>query len=426
MAHDGNDLDRRRVLRLMGLGLVSTAAAPWLAACSSDDDEAASSSTSRPDGDTGSPGSSTTAATTTAAATTTTTTPKSVGPLSPPDANGLRLPEGFTSRVLARTGEPVGDSAYTWHGSPDGGACFALDDGGWAYVSNSELGSPSGGVGMLRFDADGEVIGAGRICDGTAVNCAGGATPWDTWLTCEEVPGGQVWECDPLGQRPAEVRPALGRFKHEAVAVDPEAKVLYLSEDEADGALYRFVPSAWPSLDAGRLEVFAGAEGDRRWAELPEPSPDVDAGATSTRQQVTDVVRFNGGEGLAHFQGTTYLSTKGDNRIWALDGDDVEIVYDAATTEVMDESGPILTGVDNITVDLGGDRYVAEDGGTMDIVRLGPHGLAEKTLQLVGVEGSEITGPAFSPDGTRLYFSSQRNPGATYEVSGPFPHAAAE
>ena len=97
------------------------------------------------------------------------------------------------------------------------------------------------------------------------------------------------------------------------------------------------------------------------------------------------------------------------------------MVYDGAALG----GEAVLTGVDNICVDAGGDRYVAEDGGTMDVVRLGPDGLVEPVVRVVGVEDSEITGPAFSPDGTRLYFSSQRNPGVTYEVTGPFPHAQA-
>lgn len=400
-------MDRRRVLRLMGMGLVTTAVLPWVAACSDDGDGDAAATDGSDD------------PTTTASTTTEPPAPVRLGPLGEPDENGVRLPEGFTSRVLATTGEVVAATGYTWHVSPDGGAVFPQDDGGWIYVSNCED-AATGGAGMIRFDADGEITDAGRICEGTFVNCAGGATPWGTWLTCEEIPNGRVWECDPLGETPAEVRPALGTFKHEAVAVDPVAEVLYLSEDEPDGAFYRFTPAAWPSLDEGELAVLAGPEGDRRWEPLPDP-----AGATTpTRNQVPDVVRFNGGEGLAHFEGTTFLSTKGDNRIWACDGDDVEVVYDAAATEAVDEAGnPLLRGVDNIAVDAGGDRYVAEDGDTMDIVRLGPDGIVEQVCQVTGTEGSEITGPAFSPDGTRLYFSSQRDPGRTYEVSGPFPHA---
>jgi len=403
------DIDRRRVLRLMGLGLVTTAVAPWVAGCSDDGGTSSGTTTTAPD------------------PTTTTTAPPGpvrLGPLGDPDANGVRLPEGFTSRVVATTGEEVPGTGYTWHVSPDGGACFPQDDGGWIYVSNCE--DPvEGGAGMVRFDADGEIVAAGRICEGTFVNCAGGATPWGTWLTCEEVGNGRVFECDPLGATPAVVRPALGTFKHEAVTVDPVAQVLYLSEDEPDGALYRFTPAAWPGLDEGELAVLAGPEGDRRWEPVLDPAGVTGPDAVPTKDQVADVVRFDGGEGLAHFEGTTFLSTKGDNRIWALDGQDVTVVYDAATTEAVEDGQAVLQGVDNVTVDAGGDRYVAEDGDTMDLVRLGPSGIVERVCQVTDAEGSEITGPAFSPDGTRLYFSSQRDPGRTYEVTGPFPHASA-
>ncbi|CAN0502793.1 unnamed protein product, partial [Discosporangium mesarthrocarpum] len=83
----------------------------------------------------------------------------SIGPLQPADANGIMLPAGFRSRVVARSSEiPVSRSSYRWHASPDGGACFATDDGGWIYVSNSEESNGNGGVGALRFDANGTVV----------------------------------------------------------------------------------------------------------------------------------------------------------------------------------------------------------------------------------------------------------------------------
>jgi len=61
-----------------------------------------------------------------------------LGPLQDPDENGLRLPVGFSSRVVARSGMPVGRSGYLWHNAPDGAALFTTDDGGWIYVSNAE------------------------------------------------------------------------------------------------------------------------------------------------------------------------------------------------------------------------------------------------------------------------------------------------
>ena len=182
------------------------------------------------------------------------------GPLGAADAEGISVPEGFRSRLLARSGEPVPGSALPFHSTPDGAATFPTRDGGWIYVSNSE-GTP-GAVGALRLDAHGEPVGYRHIAEKTSYNCSGGATPWNTWLSCEEVPFGQVWECDPYGRRKAVARPALGLFKHEAVAVDPVGRKIYMTEDIPDGRLYRFTPRRWGRLDEGLLEV-AGVRGNQ-------------------------------------------------------------------------------------------------------------------------------------------------------------------
>ncbi|CAL9416762.1 hypothetical protein SUDANB58_01762 [Streptomyces sp. enrichment culture] len=344
------------------------------------------------------------------------------GPLGAPDANGVRLPGGFTSRVVARSRQTVPGTSYTWHDAPDGGACYA-DGTGWIYVSNSEI-NPGGGAGAVRFSSTGAITGAYRILSGTRTNCAGGKTPWNTWLSCEEVDRGYVYETDPWGAKAAVRRDAMGRFKHEAAAADPVRKVVYMTEDVTDGCFYRFRPTTWGDLSSGTLEVLVAGSGTTggpvTWARVPDPT-----GATATRNQVSGAKRFNGGEGCHYANDTCWFTTKGDNRVWQYNAaaQTIELAYDDS---LVPSGAAPLSGVDNVTGSASGDLFVAEDGGNMEICVITPDDVVAPFLRIDGQSGSEITGPAFSPDGTRLYFSSQRGTsgrssgGITYEVKGPF------
>jgi hypothetical protein len=357
------------------------------------------------------------------------------GPLGAPDANGLMLPPGFSSRELARGLSQV--AGYPWPVAPDGQGTFSTLDGGWILVTNSEFLAPAGaGTSAIRFRPDGEIASAYRILGGTNFNCAGGPTPWGTWLSCEEHDAGLVWECDPAGKLTAVARPALGVFNHEAAAVEPAGRRLYLTEDKPDGGFYRFTPTAYPDLSEGLLEVAAvAADGHVSWREVPDPAPlPVE---TPTRKQVPEMTPFNGGEGIWHDGGVLYFTTKGDARVWAYDSRTgvLEILFDRATA--MDSS---LDAVDNITVSAAGEIFVCEDGGNMEIGLITPEREVSPFLRFTGnahpEEGefkSEVCGVIFDPSGTRLYCTSQRSyppgpggpgPGAVYEISGPFRQPA--
>ena len=341
--------------------------------------------------------------------------PGPYGALQAADANGVILPRGFTSRILATTGDVVAGTTYPWHPAPDGGAVFAQPDGSWVYTSNSEI-PVGGGAGALRFSPGGEVTDAYRILSGTNQNCAGGPSPWGTWLSGEENPNGLMHECTVTGTSQGTPLPALGTFAHEAVTFDDARGQLYLTEDAGDGRFYRFTPEAYPDLSSGLLEVMKVAAGGAvTW--LPALNPDQPQSAN----RVAEATVFDGGEGIWFDSGHVYFTTKGDNRVWDLDvaAQRLAVLYDAVA---IGDDAP-LTGVDNLLVSRSGDIFVAEDGGDLEIVVITPDGVVAPVMRLVGHDASEICGPAFSPDGQRLYFSSQRGTdgrGITFEVSGPF------
>jgi len=366
---------------------------------------------------------------------------RNIGPLRDADANGVRTAAGFSTRVVAISNLPPARGATPWHIFNDGGGVVPREDGGWIYCSNSEvpgvgtlgfqvpelapLTNPLealvpglGGASALVFAADGTVEDSYRILQNTTFNCAGVITPWKTWLSCEEIPTGLVWECDPLGIQAARPLPALGLFSHEAVAIDSERRVFYMTEDMPDGRFYRWVPTAgdWPgstaraNMNQGVLQVLK-VEGDLAralngpvrysWVNAVNPN------APQTENRLADTAVFDGGEGVWYQNDRVFFATKGDDRLWMLNttNQTIEVVYDMATATAPNN---ILSGVDNITMTPFGEVLVAEDGGDMQVVVVYPDGTLVPLLQIVGQDQSEIAGIAFSPDGRRMYFTSDR------------------
>jgi uncharacterized protein len=357
------------------------------------------------------------------------------GPLGPPDAEGMRLPEGFAARVIARGGEPLGPSAYEWHAFSDGAETFPTREGGFILVSNSEL-DEGGGASAIRFSPQGAVVDAYRILEGTRRNCSGGGTPWGTWLSCEEVLTGRVWECDPRGAQRALPRPAMGVFKHEAAAADPHGRRIYMTEDLPDGGFYRFTPRLWGDLSEGLLEIARFERGGAvTWVRVPDPS----ARRRPTRSQVPGTTRFNRAEGIWRDGTTVFVATTDDYRVHAYDirRERVTVVYDGKRPG----AGP-LGNVDQMTGSAAGEVFVCEDPGRAREIDMGVIDRDRKMSRFLSVtgpahRGSELTGVCFDPSGSRLFFASQRASstsldrgdealGAIYEISGPFRKAQRE
>jgi len=370
-----------------------------------------------------------------------------MGPLQPPDGNGVELPEGFSSRIVAAFNEPPIPSQpeFLWHSDPDGAGIFRTEDGGWIYLSNSEARDVTtlfaerpdnpllsellsrdtvepasggtgaitgleqvplvlpfaGGVSALRFDADGNLIDAYPVQRNTTTNCSGGPTPWGTWINGEEILDGFMFECSPLrdGGIPRRLE-RFGRKAHEMAAVDAGNRIIYHTEDiTGQDRFYRtvFPAAAWPDggrpdFDQGVLQVLVVNDGIEAARQGPASIRWIDAiddGRPQPDVYQNETTVFAGNEGLWFLNDFVFFSTKSDDNIWAIDtvGGTIESIYspqDAPPGSPVDPSEPRLTGVDNLAMTLDGEMIVVEDGGDLRAMVLLPDGRTIPLLRLPG------------------------------------------
>ncbi len=395
----------------------------------------------------------------------------------------MDLPEKFSYKIVSRMGDLMDDGFYV-PGAADGMAAFAGPAGETIVIRNHEVNpdadpgmGPFGAGNMLlnRIDSD-LLYDAGTegspalggtttfVYDtatqqlayqylslaGTLRNCAGGPTPWNTWITCEEITTiagdgfakdhGYVFQVPasvtPQIARPTPIR-AMGRFNHEAVAVDPATNIIYQTEDMHDSLIYRFIPQDPANLEAGgplqalqvtgrsgldarnweAQTVTVGSQMEVSWIDLD----DIEAPLDDLRIRGFDqgAARFARGEGMWYGNNAVYFAcTNGGSarrgQIWRL------VPSENRLELFIEPNDPgLIENADNLTVAPWGDLIVCEDGSNEQfLVGVTPEGEIYKFARNA-VSDSELAGATFSPDGTTLFVNIQWD-GLTLAITGPW------
>lgn len=437
------------------------------------------------------------------------------GPLVPDPKKLLDLPAGFRYHAFSRTGEQMDDGFFV-PGKHDGMATFQGPGNQTLLVRNHEVTGPAfkqgafgpegkllerldksvvydhgygktpmmGGTTTLVYDTDKQQLVRQYLslaC--TERNCAGGPTPWGSWITCEETVARKSKERErdhgynfevpasaEIALAKAVPLKAMGRFNHEAIAVDPASGIVYQTEDRHDGVLYRFIPNTPEKLaEGGRLQVLAIKDTQpadlRNWGEIPKKLQsggahdvpfdvslqaqrkvaidetlevqwmdidDVEAPKDDLRYRAFKMgaARFARGEGMWYGNDAIYFACTtggpaGKGQIWRY----IPSQYEGTAKEARDpgklelfiepNDAAILQQADNLCVAPNGDIIVCEDGGPVNhVLGVCPDGTVFKLARNV-INKSEFAGSCFSPDGSTLFVNIQ-NPGITLAIAGPW------
>jgi uncharacterized protein len=410
-------------------------------------------------------------------------TPPGYGPLSPvADENTglplIMLPDGFRYVSFGWTRDPMDDGVLT----PPAHDGMAVVDAGHsrlvlvrnhevrgraaAYTPNRSITydpSAGGGTTNLTFDIrQGKWHEAWSSLAGTTTNCAGGATYAKSWLTCEETldvydkPHGWVFEVPAARQAVPAPLKAMGRFVHEAVAVDRQSGIMYETEDRGTAGLYRFLPADKNRLDKGgrlqMLKVVGTYQADLRgsvgvgstfraeWVDILDPERAHSPGTSDTLgifRQGFD----QGGAVFSRLEGASYnpknqrvyiVSTDGgqarEGQVWEYYPRDeqLRLVFESSDEEELDNPDNIGTSEDGDIVlcedgDLSGQRLqsMSLDGHVFPITRNNVVLHGEKNGFAGDFRGFEWAGATWSPDGKWL-FANIQTPGITFAITGPW------